>query len=216
MRYLLLIISLITIFGGINDTYTSWKNPHPIPMTVEEFTQAKDKPVYVRLSDASFNLIDAVIVGRKTSGAEKGEQRIRKVTRLYIPIHSGSDSSEKQTIAILLDTQDDALLAAANEIQRLSEGEQLVYYAEHADELKMTKEVSGHVVSEATMNSDHREKIRSLKKNLAKKFFVLDDDSLPSIVRGISALGLGVFLLLLSLVLILRKRRKRALTRGQA
>ncbi|MBN2368972.1 MAG: LPXTG cell wall anchor domain-containing protein [Vicinamibacteria bacterium] len=44
----------------------------------------------------------------------------------------------------------------------------------------------------------------------------MDEGDLPSVIRGITALAIGILLLLFSLLLIARKRRKKALARGTA
>jgi hypothetical protein len=207
MRYLLLVVSLLILFGGVNDTWTSWQNPQPVAMTLREFAQAEPKPVYVRLSDARPNLVDAVIVGRRDAEAEGGGQQIKSVTRLYIPIRpEGAAKDEK--VSLLLDTRGKGLLATANEFNRLSSVDQLLYFAEHSDDLVVNGPVSGRVARSSTMSADRREQLRKLKTDLAEEFFVLEHNSLPSLRRGITALVAGVLLLLLSLTLISRRRAR--------
>jgi len=205
MRYLLLIVSLMVLLGGVNDTWTSWENPEPVAMTLRELAQAEPKPVYVRLSDGRPNLIDAVIVGRK--GTETGEegQQIESVSRLYIPIRPEGPSKDEK-VSLLLDTQEEGLLAKANEFHRLSSVDQLLYFAEHSQDLVVKGAVSGRIARSMTMSADRRERLRKLKTDLAEEFLVLEHNSMPSIRRGVTALVVGLLLLLLSLKLISRRR----------
>jgi len=205
MRYLLLVVSLLVLFGGVNDTCTSWRNPRPVAMTLQEFTQAEPKPVYVRLSDARPNLVDAVIVGHKDTRPGEDGQQIESVTRLYIPIRP-EGAAKGERVSLLLDTQEEGLLATANEFNRLSSVDQLLYFAEHSENLVVKGEVSGRVARSTTMSTDRRERLRKLKTDLAEEFFVLEHGSLPSLRRGLTALVVGLLLLILSLRLIARRR----------
>jgi hypothetical protein len=169
----------------------------------------------VSLSDARLDLVEAVIVGRKDSEGGEDEQQIESVTRLYVPIRSES-SSEDERVSLLLDTQDDGLLAKANEFNQLSAVDQLVYFAEHSEDLVVKGALSGRVKGSATMSASRREQIRKLKTDLAEEFFVLDHNSAPSIGRGVSALVIGLLLLLLSLKLISRRRAAARRARSEA
>lgn len=50
MGYVMLVIAALVLFGGVNDTLTRRKNPEPVAMTVAEFAQSNEQPVYVKLT----------------------------------------------------------------------------------------------------------------------------------------------------------------------
>lgn len=194
MKLIIAIFSAFMIFGGVYDSYLSYNNPEPIKMSVSEYSQSdKSKAVYVTITDAKINLLKSVVLSNKLGGS---------ISRLYVPIESNGFQQDNKT-TLILNSSDTDVLNTANEVFSLSETEQLKYLIENRDKLMLAGEISGRLVHSKMMESDRREEVSKLMKNLDGDFYVLNHNASASKVRGPVLLVLG----LLMMILVVRRKR---------
>ena len=194
LRIAFLLFSLFILFGGAYDAYIGWKNPEPTRTTVADYAKSDKSKEWVILTDAKINLLKAVVVTRKKGG---------KISKLYVPIES-AEFTQKDTISLLLDTDDKEILDIARQLHAMSGAEQLQFLVKEKDKLVRNVELSGRIASKHSMSSDRVKEMQKLIENLASDFYILDHNWEASLKRGLIIAGIGLFMLILSF----RKKKK--------
>ena len=193
-RIAFILLGLFLLFGGLNDAYNGWKQPEPARLKVAEFIGSDHSADWVVLTDAKLNLLKAVMVAKGEGG---------KIKQLYIPIESDK-FFQKDKVSLLLDTKDKELIAIANEMRAMSEGEQLKYIVQNRDRLLREGEISGTMSSKAVMNSERVAEVNGLIKNLDGEFFILSHGADVNLKRGLIIAGVALVIL----VLAFRRKKK--------
>ena len=186
MKFVIIIFSLFMMFGGLFDTYKSYRNPKPIDMKVSEFVRSdKSDLTYVNLTDANVSLLKAV--------AASG---LGGVSRLYVQIESESYKQEDK-ISLILNTVDDEIIDLADKMFSLPQSEQLKFMIKNKDKLVIKGQISGRVMHSDSMESNRKEEMLKLMDKLDKDFYFLNHNGHPSKVRGpvMFLIGLIMFVL---------------------
>lgn len=193
-RILFILIGLFILLGGLHEAYEGWSNPEPKQMTVSDYVNSDHTENWVVLTDAKLNLMKGVMVTKGEGG---------KIKRLYLPIES-EEFFQKEKISLLLDTTDEELLASAEEMRALSEGEQLKHFIQNRDKFLRNVELSGKVWSQSVMDSDHADDINRLISNIDDEYYVLDHGATADFTRG---LIISMVALVILVIAISRKRK---------
>ena len=199
LNYLITLAGLFVLVVGILDGNESLQNPESIPMTVSDYLKSDKSLPYVTLSDAKINLLKAVTIRKEKSD---------KIKLIYVPIDA-QGFEQKDSINLLLETDDDALLELATTMHGLSAGEQLKYVAENRDKLICSRALSGKMSGKHGMDGDHRKQMHELVKGLTKDFQIMDHNVKPDVGRGVILLMLGLALLLFGVWRIKKVKAKK-------
>ncbi len=188
---ILFLSSLIFLFDGAGVVYKGWKNSEPTRITVADYVNSDKSKEWVVLTDAKINLLNAVTVTRKKDGEPS------ELSELYIPIES-AESTENDTVNLLLETHDEELFDVARQLNAMSEAtseaELLQFLVRERDKLIRSVELSG------VMKKGEWEEIREHIKNLASNFYILQHNSSLSLKQGFSQMGFGLVLLIFSFI----------------
>lgn len=190
MKYSLLIISLVIIFGGSQGIYTSIKNPNPTVYDLNELTSSSiPSEEWITLKNCDINLLEAAYFENAFSNGLAKE--------IYIPLHS----SESDTVIALLATKNKNILDVYNLIQsQTDEQKALEFISKYTDQVYQNdREITGLVRFGIELDNKEHRKLHQISENIVNDFIIIDYNTKPKTTFYYFILGIGVLLLLLSI-----------------
>ena len=199
MKYILLLLAAITIFGGSQGIYTSIKNPNPTVYDLDKLDpNSIPEEKWVTLKNCDFNLTEAAYF-QTTFGNGLAEE-------IYIPLRS----SEHQDVLVLLATKNKNTLDVYNLITSQTDQEKAIEYTKKYIEqvIQENREITGLVRFGIDLDPKEQRQLMKTSEDLVNNFFILDYNKKPSTKLSYFFLGLGLILLLISTKQFLQQSKK--------
>ncbi len=181
-RFVLLVVSVLFIAGGIGGIRTAKLNPEPQVVTLDAVGAAADLS-WLKLEQVVVFLPGAII-RKSSSGTIKGA---------YIPLFDSEDATGP--VLALMTTDDAEIGAALAKMNEMSSNtaELLIYVAEHRDELIFRRTIDGSVRTLSEISTSDREQLQAAEDNLAPDAVIIRDGMRPGYAAPTVVLILGVF-----------------------
>jgi hypothetical protein len=184
-RFLLIAPAVITVFG-IQNLYVYFTNTKPIEISIEQLISDPPHAKWVRVTGGRINLIDA-------AASEAGF--IRKIDRVYIPIHP--EGKEEAAVSVLLLSTNPELLTLARKFHTLDEGkdgevEGLKLAMENARVIFQKRPFEGLIQSGLSENDRVIFQVRKALPNIVKKPIIIEEGKKPTILEGLGILLFGL------------------------
>jgi len=190
MKYVLLAISLIIIFGASQGIYTYIQNPEPTVYNLDNIS-AKEIPQekWITLTNCDFSLLDAAFF-ETTFGNGLAD-------KIYIPLRS----SNNDTIIALLATKNQNILDVYNLVQsQRDEQKAIVYIEEYKDQIfQEDRELTGLVRFGIDLDNKEHRKLHAINDNIVGNFIIIDYNTKPKSTLYYFLLGLGILILIFAI-----------------
>ncbi|PPK93312.1 hypothetical protein LY01_02597 [Nonlabens xylanidelens] len=195
MKYILLIIALICIWGGSQGVYTSINNSSPTVYDVNSFVNGIiPKEEWLQLENCNINLMESIYF-ESAFGNGLAEE-------LFIPLNTQNDS-----ITVFISEKSQNVLDVFNLINTQTDPEKAQNYFEKYEHLIFKDSITYSGIVKYGIDLDNKQwrQLSSTSPKIISKFLILDNNTTPDSIFSYFILGLGVLLLLLSIKSFLKK-----------
>lgn len=184
-RFVVALIGVFLLLGGIGGLWTWVNNRTPLEISTQEYVSKQPRPSakWVKLKGCYLDLSEAAYAYNKETG---------KISSLFIPVRPIQERGQTSKVSVVMET-DNILLVDL--VQRLvdpkSDMERRAIAERNQDKLFQETDISGLVHS-----GKLEEKLASLQANLTSDFVILKDGKRPEPLMAGLFLVLGVGILI--------------------
>ncbi|WOI23960.1 hypothetical protein [Nonlabens ulvanivorans] len=196
MRYILLLIALVCIWGGGQGVYTASQNKTPSIIDVNSLTDGElPEKEWLQLENCKVNLTEAVYF-ESVFGNGLAEE-------LFIPLNTENDS-----IAVFVSEKSQNVLDVFNLINTQTDPVKTDHFIEKYKHLIFKDSITYTGLVRYGIDLDNKQwrHLASTSPKLVKKFIIIDKNTVPSNKSSYFILSLGVLLLIFSIRSFLKRK----------
>ncbi|HEX2570433.1 MAG TPA: hypothetical protein VH877_12820 [Polyangia bacterium] len=200
MRLLIFLFLIMVglLWGGGQGLYTVFANRAPTTMSIAEYTRTRPSGKWLRLTDCSLSLLDAM-----------HREVAQKPVELFIPARDPGDD-EKSKVQVLVATKDPALLEVYRRLSSEKDEKAVETISAEFGKVFQHRDVQGLVRFGFDLDEEDREKLASLTASLAPDFVIIDEGEKPQVAFAFARLAGGLMLFAFLFWRVLSKLRTRS------